>query len=94
MAHPYKDKAKDSHNSKTKSMGKTGNLVIPTMRAVGENKSGDLYASSSRSGQHQDQAKASGMKRGGRAYPLNDHGSGSGPGRLDKNRSGPLTPIK
>lgn len=93
MSHPYSKAAKDSHKSKTKSMGKSGNLVIPMMRAVGENQKGGVRESSSH-GQHQDQAKASGMKRGGRAYPLHDHGSGSGPGRLDKNRAGPLTPIK
>lgn len=83
MSHPYSKAAKDSHKSKTKSMGKENNLVISTMRAVGENKKGGIHESSS-SGQHQDQAKASGMKRGGRAYPLNKHGSGSGLGRIDK----------
>lgn len=93
MSNPFSKAAKDSHKSKLKSMGKTNNLVIPMMRAAGENKAGGVHESGS-SGQHQDQAKASGMKRGGRAYPLNDHGSGSGPGRLDKNRAGPLTPIK
>lgn len=93
MSNPYSKAAKDSHHSKLKSMGKANNLVIPMMRGVGENKKGGVHESAS-SGQHQDQAKASGMKRGGRAYPLDNHGSGSGPGRLDKNRSGPLTPIK
>lgn len=93
MSHPYSKAAKETHKSKTSSMGKANNLVIPMMRAAGENKAGGIRESSA-SGQHQDQAKASGMKRGGRAYPLKDGGSGSGPGRLDKNRAGPLTPIK
>lgn len=83
MSNPFSKAAKTSHQSKLKSMGKTNNLDIPVMRAVGENKKGGIRESSA-SGQHQDQAKASGMKRGGRAYPLNDHGSGSGLGRIDK----------
>ncbi len=77
MSNPYSKAAKDSHKSKLK------NLDLPVMAAVGENKKGGIRVSSS-SGQHQDQAKASGMKRGGRAYPLDNHGSGSGLGRKDK----------
>lgn len=65
MVHPYKDQAKSSHKSKTHSMGKENNLVIPVMRAVGENRAGGVRESSS-SGQHQNQAAASGMKRGGK----------------------------
>lgn len=93
MAHPYSSAAKDSHKAKTKSMGKVNNLDIPVMRAVGENRAGGIRESST-SGQHQDQAKATGMKSGGRAYPLHKHGQGSGLGRLDQAKAGPLKPIK
>lgn len=135
--HPYKDKARDTHGSKAKAMGKENNLVIPIMRAVGENRAGGIHESSS-SMQHKAQSAASGMKRGGkvpfegsktdmhqdkmlakkhgmsmkswenssmdakhdrqrsmkglasggRAYPLHNHGSRSGLGRLDKNHAG------
>ena len=63
--HPYRDKAHSSHKSKTQSMGKLNNLVIPVMRAVGENRAGGVHESSA-SMQHKDQAAASGMKRGGK----------------------------
>src|SRR6266851_908348 len=65
MAHPYSDKAKETHKSKASSIGKGGNLDIPVMRAVGENSSKKLYSSSSGSMQHKDQSAASGYKRGG-----------------------------
>ena len=65
MAHPYKDQANSSHKTKTGNMGKESNLVLPIMRAVGENSGKKLYSSSSASMQHKDQASADGMKRGG-----------------------------
>ncbi len=46
-------------------MGKTNNLDIPIMRAVGENSSKKLYSSSSGSMQKPEQSDASGYKRGG-----------------------------
>lgn len=64
MAHPYKDQANSSHKTKTGNMGKEANLVLPIMRAVGEN-SGKRISGSSSSMQHKDQSSASGMKRGG-----------------------------
>lgn len=64
MAHPYSDQAKSTHKSKTGSMGKGGNLDIPIMRAVGENKKGGVHESSA-SMQHKNQSSADGMKRGG-----------------------------
>lgn len=64
MAHPYSEQAKSTHKSKTGSMGKTNNLDIPVMRAVGENKKGGIHVSSS-SMQHKNQSAADGMKRGG-----------------------------
>lgn len=63
--HPYKDQANSTHKSKVGYLGKAANKDIPIMRAVGENSAKKLYSSSSYSGQHQDQAKADGMKRGG-----------------------------
>lgn len=63
--HPYKNQADSTHKSKTGNMGKAANKDIPVMRAAGENSAKKLYSSSSNSGQHQDQAKADGMKRGG-----------------------------
>ena len=64
MAHPYKDQANATHKAKTGNMGKTNNLDIPIMRAVGENKPGKPYVSST-SMQHKAQSGADGMKRGG-----------------------------
>lgn len=93
--HPYKDQATKSHKSKTQSMGKTNNLDIPIMRAVGENKAGGISESSA-SMQHMKQAADPGMARGGRtAYPLHGAGSDSGKGRLQKNHAGkpPFKPI-
>lgn len=63
--HPYKDQANSTHKAKTGNLGKSANKDIPVMRAVGENSAKKLYSGSSSSGQHQDQAKADGMKRGG-----------------------------
>ncbi len=65
MAHPYSNQAKSSQKSKASTMGKSGNLDLPIMRAVGENNSKKLYSSSSSSQQHKDQSAADGMKRGG-----------------------------
>jgi hypothetical protein len=65
MAHPYKSEAMASHKAKTGHMGKSNNLDIPVMRAVGENSPKKLYSSSSSSQQHKDQGAAPGMKRGG-----------------------------
>ena len=65
MAHPFKKEARSTNQSKAHAMGKAGNLDIPVMRAVGENKSGKLYASSSGSQQNASQSAASGYKRGG-----------------------------
>jgi len=65
MSHPYKSQAMSTHKAKTSSMGKSNNLDIPVMRAVGENSSKKLYSSSSGSMQHKDQSAASGYKRGG-----------------------------
>jgi hypothetical protein len=64
MVHPYKHKAHETLKSKTGSMGKTNNLDIPIMRAVGEN-SARKIAQSSASMQHKKQSAADGMKRGG-----------------------------
>lgn len=64
MAHPYASKAKETHKAKTGNMGKSNNLDIPVMRAVGENSSKKI-AISSASMQHKDQSAASGYKRGG-----------------------------
>lgn len=93
--HPYRDKANSTHKSKTESMGKTNNLDIPIMRAVGENRAGGVHESSNTM-QHKKQAGDPGMARGGRtAYPLHGAGSDSGKGRLQKNHAGkpPFKPI-
>jgi hypothetical protein len=65
MAHPHAHDARRTGKAKMKSMGKTGNLDIPIMRAVGENQAGGVRESSS-SMQMKRQAAASGMKRGGK----------------------------
>jgi hypothetical protein len=62
--HPFKKEADASHKSKTGNMGKSGNLDIPIMRAVGENSSKKI-ATSSASMQHKAQSAADGMKKGG-----------------------------
>lgn len=64
MAHPYRNQADSTHKSKTGNMGKSANLDLPIMRAVGENSSKKI-AMSSASMQHKGQAGADGMKRGG-----------------------------
>lgn len=66
MAHPYKKHADYSHTNKAHSIGKLNNLDIPVMRAVGENKASKRLGLSSASMQHKDQARADGMKKGGR----------------------------
>jgi hypothetical protein len=63
--HPYATQAKSTHKAKAGSMGKTNNLDIPVMRAVGENSGKKLYSSSSSSQQFKKQAADDGMKRGG-----------------------------
>jgi hypothetical protein len=60
----YRDKAFATHKAKAKAMGKENNLVIPVMRAVGENKAGGVHESS-HSGQHRNQSAAPGFKAGG-----------------------------
>ena len=65
MAHPFAGQSRSTGHSKMKSMGKTGNLVIPMMARVGENQSGGIRESTA-SMQHKRQAGATGMKRGGR----------------------------
>jgi hypothetical protein len=64
MANPFKKHADESNRSKRGNMGKLNNLDIPIMKAVGENKRGGIYDSSS-SQQHQKQTAATGMKKGG-----------------------------
>lgn len=63
--HPYSKHAGHTGRAKMRSMGKSGNLDIPVMRAVGENQAGGVRESSS-SMQMKRQAGAAGMKRGGR----------------------------
>ena len=63
--HPHAHDARRTGKAKMKAMGKTGNLDIPIMRAVGENQAGGVRESSS-SMQMKRQAAASGMKRGGK----------------------------
>jgi hypothetical protein len=65
MSHPYSKHAGHTGRAKMRSMGKSGNLDIPVMRAVGENQAGGIRESSS-SMQMKRQAGAAGMKRGGR----------------------------
>lgn len=82
----------DTRKEKAKNMGKENNLVIPVMRAVGENRKGGIHESSNQS-QHQDQAKQTGFKRGGGVNtPVEigmkqTAGSKSGLGRLQKMRA-------
>jgi hypothetical protein len=63
--HPFKEKALQTHKSKTGSMGHLNNLDIPVMRAVGENSPKKLYSSSTGNMQNSKQSDASGYKRGG-----------------------------
>lgn len=63
--HPFKGQADSSRKSKAHNMGRTNNLDIPVMRAVGENSPKKLYSSSSNSQQLDKQSSAPGMKRGG-----------------------------
>jgi hypothetical protein len=85
----YKQDAFETKKSKAKSMGKENNLVIPVMRAVGENKKGGIHESSA-NGQHQKKAAAPGFKRGGGVdKPVQfgakmTAGARSGEGRLQK----------
>ena len=81
----YKQQAFETKKSKAKSMGKENNLVIPVMRAVGENKKGGIHESSA-GGQHQKQAAAPGFKKGGGVKMGTNMtaGSRSGLGRLQK----------
>jgi hypothetical protein len=92
MANPFSKAAHKSRESKAKAMGKENNLVIPVMRAVGENRKGGISESSA-SMQHRDQAAAPGFKRGGGVdKPVElgmklTAGSRSGLGRLQKVRA-------
>jgi hypothetical protein len=82
----------ETRKAKAKAMGKENNLDIPVMRAVGENKKGGIYESSA-GGQHQDQAKMAGFKRGGGVTkPVEigmeqTAGSRSGLGRIQKQKA-------
>lgn len=63
--HPYKDHVNSSHKGKAQSMGHSNNLVIPVMRAAGENRAGGVHESSNTM-QHKKQSADNGMKKGGR----------------------------
>ena len=65
MAHPYKIQADDTHRTKRGTMGKDNNLVVPMMKAIGENSIQKKIHQSSASQQLREQSAHSGMKRGG-----------------------------